>query len=180
MRDLREPEREEGAVRAGSLETRNPQQREAMGLRSNLMDMNGSSSRRLQSRTLLFLAIAVLANSFGNLLLALAMDRMPAFGHVPLFSYVVRALANPFLLPGAVLTAIYTFSQLSLFSWADLSFVIPCTATSYILTTMLGELVLGEHVQVARWIGVLLIFGGVTLVARTPIETKKFPERAES
>jgi len=142
--------------------------------------MSGTSARRgLQSRTFFFLATAVLANSFGNLMLALGMDRMPAFTHVALLHYMLRALANPFLLPGAVLTAVYTFAQLSLFSWADLSFVIPCTATSYILTTLLGDLVLGEHVELARWIGVLLIFGGVTLVARTPIETKTFPEGAE-
>ncbi|HEX3662816.1 MAG TPA: hypothetical protein VHU89_15385 [Acidobacteriaceae bacterium] len=141
--------------------------------------MSQSSARRLQSRTFLFLATAVLANSFGNLMLALAMDRMPAFTHVPLLHYVLLALVNPFLLPGAVLTAVYTFAQLTLFSWADLSFVIPCTATSYILTTLLGDLVLGEHVEMARWIGVLLIFGGVTLVARTPIETKHYPEGTE-
>lgn len=142
-------------------------------------EMNELSTRRRASRTFLFLATAVLANSFGNLMLALGMDRMPAFMQVPRIHYVLLALANPFLLPGAVLTAVYTFAQLSLFSWADLSFVIPCTATSYILTTLLGDLVLGEHVETARWIGVLLIFGGVTLVARTPIETKTPAEAVE-
>lgn len=141
--------------------------------------MRESSARRLESRTFLFLAMAVLANSFGNLMLALGMARMPAFTHAPLLAWALRALENPFLLPGALLTAVYTFSQLSLFSWADLSFVIPCTATSYILTTLLGDVVLGEHVEKARWLGVLLIFGGVTLVARTPIETKEYPEGAE-
>jgi multidrug transporter EmrE-like cation transporter len=142
------------------------------------MDMREPTARRLQTRTFLFLGTAVLANSFGNLMLALAMDRMPAFRHVALLHYVLLALTNPFLLPGAVLTAVYTFTQLTLFSWADLSFVIPCTATSYILTTLLGDVVLGEHVETARWIGVLLILGGVTLVARTPIETKEYAEGA--
>lgn len=129
-------------------------------------------------RTILFLTVAVLANSFGNLMLAFGMDRMPAFAHVPFLHYVLCLLANPFLLPGAGLTAIYALAQLSLFSWADLSYVIPCTASSYILTTLLGEFVLREQVQPARWLGVLLIFFGVVLVAKTPLATKKHPRSA--
>lgn len=129
-------------------------------------------------RTILFICIAVLANSFGNLMLALGMDRMPAFAHVALVHYLVRMLANPFLLPGAALTAVYTLAQLSLFSWADLSFVVPCTASSYIVSTLLGEFVLGERVQMGRWIGVLLIFCGVMMVANTPVATKERPGEA--
>ncbi len=71
----------------------------------------------------------------------------------------------------------YALAQISLFSWADLRFVIPCTASSYALTTMLGEFVLGEHVHWARWVGVLLITGGVALVAETPVTTKAHPRR---
>lgn len=127
------------------------------------------------SKTVLFISIAVIANSFGNLMLALGMDQMPAFQHVPLAHYLVGLLANPFLIPGAALSAVYTLAQISLFSWADLSFVIPCTASSYALTTMLGEFVLGEQVHWARWLGVILITGGVVLVAETPVTTKPHP-----
>jgi drug/metabolite transporter (DMT)-like permease len=127
------------------------------------------------SKTILFIAIAVIANSFGNLMLALGMDGMPAFQHIPLAHYLLGLLTNPFLIPGAALSAVYTLAQISLFSWADLSFVIPCTASSYALTTMLGELVLGEHVHWARWLGVVLITCGVVLVAETPVATKSHP-----
>ncbi len=127
------------------------------------------------SKTILFIGIAVIANSFGNLMLALGMDRMPAFQHVELAHYLVGLLTNPFLIPGAAMSAVYTLAQISLFSWADLSFVIPCTASSYALTTMLGEFVLGEHVHWARWLGVVLITCGVVLVAETPVTTKPRP-----
>ncbi len=127
------------------------------------------------SRTILFISIAVIANSFGNLMLALGMDRMPAFQHVPLAHYLLGLLTNPFLIPGAAMSAVYTLAQISLFSWADLSFVVPCTASSYALTTMLGEFVLGERVQWARWLGVLLITCGVALVAETPVATRPHP-----
>jgi drug/metabolite transporter (DMT)-like permease len=128
-------------------------------------------------KTIIFILIVVLANSFGNLLLALGMDRMPSFAHVPLAHYLLALLTSPWVIPGAVLTAVYTLAQLSLFSWADLSYVIPCTAASYIVTTLLGEFVVGEHVEALRWVGVLLISAGVVLVAETP--TRTVP-RAES
>lgn len=130
-------------------------------------------------RTAVFIAINVLANSFGNLLLAIGMRNMPDFGHVSLGHYIVGLMTNPFLVGGAAANIIYTFAQLSLFSWADLSFVIPCTASSYILTVLFGQVFMGEHVQMARWIGVVLISAGVTLVAETPIATVEHPREAK-
>lgn len=123
-------------------------------------------------KTFLFLAVAVLGNSFGNLLLALGMDHMPHLAAVGLPAYALGLVLNPYLLPGALLTAVYTLAQVSLFSWADLSFVIPCIASSYIVSTLLGEFVLGEHVAGLRWAGVALIFIGVALVAETPVVTR--------
>lgn len=138
--------------------------------------MNGSSVTVHRTlKTALFIAVAVLANSFGNLLLALAMDHMPGFDSAAFGPYVVRLLENPYLLPGVALTALYTLTQVSLFSWADLSFVVPCIASSYVASTLLGEFVLGEHVQLIRWVGVVLIAIGVAMVAETPVATKAHP-----
>lgn len=138
-------------------------------------DTEAGSRRR---KTALFILIAVAANSFGNLLLAEGMKRMPSFGHWAVAHYLMHLVGNPFVIPGAALSALYTVSQLSLFSWADLSYVVPCTAASYIVTTLLGEFVMGEHIVAGRWAGVLLIFSGVVLVARTPTRTKKPVETA--
>lgn len=116
--------------------------------------------------------MAVLANSFGNLLLALGMERMPDFGQVGLGSYITALLHDPILLPGVALAATAMLLQLWLFSWADLSFVVPCGATSYVISTVLAEFILDEQVHFIRWLGVSLIFLGVVLVARTPVATK--------
>lgn len=131
------------------------------------------------AKTLLFLAVAVIANSFGNLLLALGMDRMPDFAAVALPRYLMGLLENAALLAGAALTAVYTLAQVSLFSWADLSYVIPCIASSYILSTLLGEFVLGEPVRLIRWLGVALICLGVYLVATTPVATRAHAAEAQ-
>lgn len=142
-------------------------------MKGNPSALKCNLSSRRAIRTLVFLVVAVLGNSFGNLLLALGMDRMPDFATVPFLSYLAGLVKDPFLLPGAGLTALYTVAQISLFSWADLSYVIPCIASSYILSTILGQMVLNEHVTALRWIGVALIFMGVTLVAETPVATRE-------
>lgn len=148
-------------------------------MRSNFMEMiESSAAAPSRSKTALFIAVAVLANSFGNLLLALAMGHMPQFAHTALAHYLVALLEEPYLLPGVALTALYTLTQLSLFSWADLSFVVPCISSSYVASTLLGEFVLGEHVQLIRWMGVILITVGVTMVADTPVATKSHPSQA--
>lgn len=123
-----------------------------------------------------FLFGAVTSNSFGNLLLAMGMDRMPDYAATSLGHYLYLLLTNHFLIPGAALSAAYLVFQLSLFSWADLSFVVPVIASSYVVTTLLSRFILGEPVQVERWIGVLLITFGVILVMRTPPSTKDCPE----
>lgn len=121
--------------------------------------------------------MAVLANSFGNLLLAIGMQGMPDFspGHVWLYTW--QLVSNPYVLPGAALSAVYMVAQLSLFSWADLSFVVPVIATSYVVTAVLSKFILHEHVEMQRWLGVVLISLGVALVVRTPVETR--PEMEE-
>lgn len=148
-------------------------------MRSNSAEMNGrpSTIHNRTSKTALFIAVAVLANSFGNLLLALAMDHMPGFDPAAFGPYVIRLLENPYLLPGVALTAVYTLTQISLFSWADLSFVVPCIASSYVASTLLGEFVLGEEVHLIRWVGVILIAVGVAMVAETPVATAPHPSQ---
>lgn len=144
-----------------------------------MLQMTESSPTPSISKTVLFIAVAVIANSFGNLLLAIGMDRMPPFPGTSIPHYVLALFTDPFVLPGAALTAIYTFAQLSLFSWADLSYVIPCTAASYVMTTILSKYVMDERVDLARWMGVVLICAGVMMVAKTPTTTKEIKGKAE-
>lgn len=127
-------------------------------------------------KTAIFLSVAVVANSFGNLLLALAMNRLPSFSSTSLPHYLYLLLINPYLLPGTALSATYMVAQLSLFSWADLSFVVPVIASSYVVTAFLSKFILGERVQMERWAGVVLITAGVALVVRTPTRTKTRPD----
>ncbi|MGB7131643.1 MAG: hypothetical protein WBD59_12580 [Candidatus Sulfotelmatobacter sp.] len=123
-----------------------------------------------------FIAVAVLTNSFGNLLLSLGMSRMPDFNHTHFLHYLFLLVANPFVLPGVMTSLIYALAQLSLFSWADLSYVVPLVAASYIVTTILSRFILHEQVVTARWFGVVLISIGVAVIAKTPTHTVGEPD----
>jgi uncharacterized membrane protein len=56
---------------------------------------------------------------------------------------------------------------MALLSWADLSYVMPVTALSYVVTAFAARLLLNEYISLERWIGIVLITAGVTLVGRT-------------
>ncbi|HYL45508.1 MAG TPA: EamA family transporter, partial [Candidatus Limnocylindrales bacterium] len=56
------------------------------------------------------------------------------------------------------------FALLGMLSLENVSFVIPVTALSYAAGALGGKMFLGERVTPQRWIGVLLVCIGVTLV----------------
>ena len=62
---------------------------------------------------------------------------------------------------------VWTLTHMALLSWADLSYVMPVTALSYVVTAFAARLFLGENVSSARWLGIVLVTAGVTLVGRT-------------
>ncbi len=66
-----------------------------------------------------------------------------------------------------------------MFTWADLSYVLPMTASAYAFTAILGKFFLGEQISAERWAGIALISFGVVLVAETPPWTHTSPPQEE-
>ena len=66
-------------------------------------------------------------------------------------------------------------SDLALLSRADLSFVLPVTASAYVLVAIGGHFILHDHISWERWLGIGLITGGVILAEETPARTTKGP-----
>jgi drug/metabolite transporter (DMT)-like permease len=121
------------------------------------------------------LAVAVVGfNVSGNYFLSVGMRSMGELVSVSPLDYL-RALANGWVVLGIVLLMGWLISQLSLLSWADLTFVLPITAISYVITAVLGAVSLKEHVSDIHWVGVLLIFAGVVIVGRTRPRTAPVP-----
>jgi drug/metabolite transporter (DMT)-like permease len=79
-------------------------------------------------------------------------------------SLIWRALRQKWLWIGVAMMAVAFFSLLLLLSFEDVSFVVPVTALSYLFGALGGIFFLGERVAPQRWIGILLVCVGVTLV----------------
>ncbi len=130
--------------------------------------------RVLRRKSAIVASIAVLGNVFGNLLLR---EGMLEVGPTVSFSPLVylKVVQHPLAVAGIVLLGLWFLCNLSLLSWADLSYVLPVTAIGYAGAAILGWAALGESVSPLRWLGVGLITCGGVVVARTQPHTYEEP-----
>jgi drug/metabolite transporter (DMT)-like permease len=121
-------------------------------------------------RTYLLLFLFLVFKAFGNLSLAWGTKHFPeSLSFYPLL--YLRAMLNPFVASGILMLILALLVRMALLSVADLSFVLPLTAVGYVFAALLGRFLLHEEVTAARWLGTLLIFGGVAVVGATPMKT---------
>jgi len=118
-------------------------------------------------RTALFLAITVLANTGGEISLTRAMKDVGEIKNFKLSALLIvfkRAFRSGWMRLAIGLLAVGFFSLLVLLSWADVSFVIPATASTYVVGGLGAKSLLGERLSPARWAGIVLVSVGVALV----------------
>jgi drug/metabolite transporter (DMT)-like permease len=118
-------------------------------------------------RTALVLAITVLANTGGEIAVTRAMKdigEVKNFKVAALFTLFGRVFRLGWMWLAIGLLTLGFFSLLTLLSWADVSFVIPATALSYVVGGLGAKLLLGERLTPVRWTGIVLVSVGVALV----------------
>lgn len=118
-----------------------------------------SESARLRLKTWVCAVIVVLSNVFGNFFMKLGLPE-------PLTSpgEYITVLFRPTVALGVSLLILWTLTRMALFSWADLSYVVPVTAIGYALVAIVGKVLLHEEISNKRWMGIALIVAGVALV----------------
>lgn len=77
---------------------------------------------------------------------------------------VLSALGVGWMWVGLGMMAVAFFALLGALSVENVSFVVPVTALSYLIGAFGGKFFLGEQLTRQRWLGVLLVVVGVTLV----------------
>jgi len=133
-----------------------------------------TESRRGGSKTHILVLLVIVTNVFGNVFLSRGMHQVGRIVSASPLDYL-RAFANPWTALGIVILVVWMLSDLALLSRADLSFVLPVTASAYVLVALLGHFLLHDHISWERWIGILLITGGVVLAEETPARTTTGP-----
>ena len=129
------------------------------------MDLPAGISRsRVHRKSLVFAFIAIVGNVFGNVLLRAGLREIGPLVSASPVAYF-QALLHPLIALGVLLLAIWFLANLSLYSWADLSYVLPITALGYALAALTGWSLLGELVSLPHWIGIGLITVGAMIVS---------------
>lgn len=132
------------------------------------------SSRRLQIKTVIFLIVVVTTGPLGAVFLREGMMHAhlqdPWNVHI-LFRISQIILTNADVWLGIASRIVSGLAFMCMLSWADYSYVNPATSASYVITVLMGALILGEVVPTGRWIGTILICLGVAFIGRTPART---------
>lgn len=121
-------------------------------------------------RYLVLLAVTLTA-PLGDALLTRGMRQIGAVDlhHLGLLWH---ALFNPFVDLGILLLIGFFASYMTALSWADLTFVMPATASGYVVVALLSKFWLHEHLSAYRWAGIVLIVCAVGFVANGPSLTE--------
>jgi drug/metabolite transporter (DMT)-like permease len=130
----------------------------------------------LTLRKYLVILFIVFFGSIGDACLARGMKHVGAIDLHHLANIFV-ALANPFVIIGIFLLLGFMWSYMTALSFADLTYVLPATAISYVVMCLLSIFWLHEHVSPQRWAGVAFIVIGVGVVAGGPSRTEHPPEK---
>lgn len=93
---------------------------------------------------------------------------------------VILAVRNPFVAMGILLLLAFFASYMNALSWADLTYVLPATSLGYVLLALVARFALHEQVSLVRWLGIVLISGGVGFVAGGPALTAHEHEESRS
>ncbi|HXJ15005.1 MAG TPA: hypothetical protein VNH19_22255 [Candidatus Limnocylindrales bacterium] len=112
----------------------------------------------------------VLCNTGGEIVMSYGMKQVgepQGFRPMSLLRFVWSAAKNRWLWVAIPMLAASFYSLLILFSWAKLSVVIPASASNFIVGTICAKYLLKEDVSSKRWLGVICVCAGVTLVLLT-------------
>lgn len=115
----------------------------------------------------ILLFFIVVAGTGGEICLTRAMKQIGEvheFHPAALLHVFGRAIRLGWMWLALSLMALGFFSLLAMLSFENVSFVVPVAALHYVVGVYGGSLFLGERVTRQRWLGVVLVCLGVTLV----------------
>ena len=100
--------------------------------------------------------IATFVGSFGPILLKKASGTLSLS--------IIKIIKNKYLFWGVVISAIGNFLFIPALRGGDLSILYPLVSTIYIWTSFWSVLFLKEHMTKQKWLGIVIIIIGVSLI----------------
>jgi drug/metabolite transporter (DMT)-like permease len=118
-------------------------------------------------KVLMAMTVAAAAAAVGQIFVRQGMQQvgsLETYAPAALIAYFGRALANPYVIAGTALNAVFYFLFLASLSWADVTVVLPMTALEFGMAAALAVIILDEAVPNLRWAGIALVVLGVVLI----------------
>jgi drug/metabolite transporter (DMT)-like permease len=118
-------------------------------------------------REFLLLVVIVVAGTGGELCVTRAMKEIGEvhdFRPAALGRFILRAVTVRWMWLGIAMMTVAFFALLTALSFENVSFVVPVTALSYAAGAVGAVLFLRERISAQRWVGVLIVCAGVTIV----------------
>jgi bacterial/archaeal transporter family protein len=112
-------------------------------------------------------ALTSVCNTVGDVLNTAGMKREPEVEKLTpkaLTAMLSRIVRNPRVIGGVVSLTAGFVAMVSLLSIANVSFVVPATAISFVLETLLAKYILKKDVGFRRWVAASLVACGVVLL----------------
>ena len=112
---------------------------------------------------------SVTCSSIAQLLLKTGMSRRPvvlAFAGGEAVPVVLSIADNLWILSGLALYFLGAVVWLFVLAKVEVSYAYPFVGLGFVLTLLLGKLVMGDNITLARALGTVLITAGVVMIAR--------------
>jgi len=118
-------------------------------------------------KIILLLAVLILSSSTAEIMLTRGMRTLGdvTFEWRGILRGLRQGLVNASLISGVLLMVLSFFTFLSLLGFADLSYVLPLGAASYVVSTVGAKFILKEQISRQRWTGAAFVTLGVFLVS---------------
>ena len=132
-------------------------------------------------RNFVVLSLIVVLQVLGNVSLSRGMRHVGGLEAVTapsVLAFCLRTVVEPWVLIGAALLIGFFIMYLTALSRLDLSYVLPMTASTYILTALFAWLILGETIAPNRWLGTIVVSAGIILVGHSEHKKSKAAARA--
>ncbi len=118
-------------------------------------------------RVIIAMIIASAATATGQVLIRRGMQQigsLETYAPLAVLAYFAQTLSNYYVVGGTIMNGIFYFLLLTVLSWTQVTVAIPFTALEYGFAALMAVTLLQEVVPPIRWLGIVLIVVGVTLV----------------
>jgi len=111
--------------------------------------------------------VAVLLASFGQIFMKRGLKEKPLDFKEILSPKIFSTIFEPSVFIGLALYLISAVVYLTILSKAEVSYVYPMISLGYVITAFLSRFYFNESIPPLRWIGIMIILGGVFLISRS-------------